>query len=443
MYQVKTILTSTVLCLLSWGIFAQEKRTLDLNEAIKLGLSQSKQLQIDNIQQQIIQSKKQQTIDAKLPALGLNLSYVRISDNITPFRVAFPTGEVTLNPQILNQSYNSLTVKQLIWSGGKVQDGIKMQDYENQALLFDIEKNKTDVSYTITTLWYNLFTVNETQKLLKANIESLMSQKKDLENFEKQGVVLKNDVLKIELGITNLESSLIEVTNTQNLLNYNLCLLTGLDTQTKIELPETLLLTAAQLDSQESFAGKALSNRHELKALGIRQKQTDLARKITYSNYLPTLSAGGRVNYDMPNQRLFPNEAKITGTWDVGIFLNWNISELFTNKEKLRESAFSISKLNKVYEQAKEGIMMEVNADYNNYLQAKQKIVNAQKAIEQATENLRVERNKLASSSSTATEFLTANNQLIQAQINKTTAMANAELAYRKLLKSTNQNKFQ
>jgi outer membrane protein len=87
--------------------------------------------------------------------------------------------------------------------------------------------------------------------------------------------------------------------------------------------------------------------------------------------------------------------------------------------------------------------MMEVNADYNNYLQAKQKIVNAQKAIEQATENLRVERNKLASSSSTATEFLTANNQLIQAQINKTTAMANAELAYRKLLKSTNQNKFQ
>jgi outer membrane protein len=337
----------------------------------------------------------------------------------------------------LNQSYNSLNVRQLLWAGGKVQDGIKMLDYEKQALFFEIEKNKLDISHSITTLWYNLFTVIETQKLLKANIESLVSQKRDLENFEKQGVVLKNDVLKIELGITNLESSLIEVTNTQNLLSYNLCLLTGLDTKITIELPSTLPLTNIQLDSQESFAGKAVSNRPELKALTIRQKQADLALKITYSNYLPTLSAGGRLNYDMPNQRLFPNEAKITGTWDVGIFLNWNISELFTNKEKLRESAFSISKLNKAYEQAKEGIMMEVNADYNNYLQAKQKIINTQKAIEQATENLRVERNKLASNISTATDFLTANNLLIQAQINKTTATANAELAYLKLLKST------
>lgn len=440
MIHLKTIFFSVYLWGLSLSVYAQQKQTLALNEAIKLGLSQSKQLQIDNIQQQILQSKMQQAVDAKFPQFGLNLSYIRISDNITPFRVAFPTGEVTLNPQILNQSYNSLTLRQLIYAGGKVQDGIKMQDYEKQALFFDIEKSKLDVTYSITTLWYNLFTVNETQKLLKTNIESLVNQKKDLENFEKQGVVLKNDVLKIDLGITNLESSLIDVTNTQNLLNYNLCLLTGLETTTKIELPEILPLRESQLDSQELFTGKAVNNRPELKALGIRQKQADLARKITYSNYLPTLSVGGRVNYDMPNQRLFPNEAKITGTWDVGVFFNWNISELFTNKEKLRESGFSISKLNKVYEQAKEGIMLEVNADYNNYLQAKQKIVNAQKAIEQATENLRVERNKLASNTSTATEFLTANNQLIQAQINQTTAVANAELAYRKLLKSTANN---
>jgi outer membrane protein len=421
-------------------IYAQQKRMLELDEAIKLGLSQSKQLQIDNIQQQINQSKMQQSMDSKLPSLGLNLSYIRISDNITPFRVAFPSGEATLNPQILNQSYNSLKVKQLVWAGGKVQDGIKILDYEKQALLFDIEKDKADVAYNITTLWYNLFTVNETQKLLKANIESLVSQKKDLENLEKQGVILKNDILKIELGITNLESSVIDVTNTQKLLSYNLCILTGLDTKTSIDIPETLPLIEIQSDSQEQFINKALNTRPELKGLGVRQKQADLSRKITNSNYLPTLSLSGQVNYDMPNQRLFPNQATITGTWDIGIFFNWNISELFTNKEKLRESSFSISKLDKVYEQAKEGIMMEVNADYSNYLQAKQKIVNTQKAIEQATENLRIEKNKLATSVSNTTDFITANAQLIQAQINRSTAVANAELAYRKLLKSSNQN---
>jgi outer membrane protein len=437
-FKTKLILALWLIPLLSG--FSQERRSLELDEAIKMGIAHSKQLELDRIQQQINQSKVQQGIDAKLPQVSLNMSYIRLSDNITPFRVAFPTGEVTLNPQILNQSYNSLNVRQLLWAGGKVKDATKLQSLENQAVLFDSEKNKADVSYNITTLWYNLFTVNQTVKLLNTNIESLRSQKRDLENFEKQGIVLKNDILKIDLGITNLESSVIEVKNTQNLLNYNLCILMGIDPQTKLEIPEKLNLITSEVASNEQFINKAIANRPELKSFGIRQQQADLATKITHANYLPTLSAGGRINYDLPNQRLFPNEAKYTGTWDVGLFLSWNISELFINKERLKESKFAISKLNTAYEQAKEGIMMEVNADYNNYLQAKQKIVNTEKAIEQATENLRVERNRLASNVSNATEFLTANNQLVQAQINHTTAIANTELAYRKLLKSTASN---
>jgi outer membrane protein len=91
-----------------------------------------------------------------------------------------------------------------------------------------------------------------------------------------------------------------------------------------------------------------------------------------------------------------------------------------------------------VVSQAKEGILMEVNADYNNYLQAKRKIQLANKAVEQATENFRVEQNKFRSNTTTATEFLNANTLLVQSQINLTTAVANAALAYEKLLKSIN-----
>ena len=416
---------------------AQTSKILSLEDAITLGIAHSKQLQTDNIQMRIADSKVIQGQNLALPQVGLNLSYIRISDNITPFRVNFPTGDVVLNPQILNQSYNSLQVKQVIYAGGKFKDGIQLLAFERKALLFDMEKNKTDVSYNITTLLYNLFTVKESKKLLETNIELLNNQKKDAENFVKQGIVLASDVLKIDLAVTNLQSGLIDITNSENLLRFNLCLLTGIDPKTNIDIPETLPIVNQPNASMDDYLTLALNNRPELKALNIRQQQANLGLKMTQSNVKPILSAGGKVNYDLPNQRVFPNQASVTGTWDVGVFLNWNLSELFTNKEKVKENVLSISKLNTAYEQAKEGIQLEVNANYNNYLQTKQKIVNAKKAVEQATENFRIERNKFAANTTTSTEFLNANTLLIQSKINLITATANAELAYKKLEKST------
>ncbi len=417
---------------------AQIPRILELEEAITLGITHSKNLALDNINLQLADSKILQNKSAKLPQVGLNLSYVRISDNITPFRVSFPTGDVVLNPQILNQSYNSLQVKQLLWAGGKVKYGDEILALDKKAIYFDIQKNKNDVAFNITTLWYNLFTVKQSKKILEANIDLLNNQKKDAENFVKQGIILENDVLKIDLAITNLSSNLSDISTTENLLKYNLGILTGLDSKTEIDIPETLPNTTQENDNLNQYLEKAFQNRAELKGLSIRKEQAKVGVKIARSNFMPTIGASGMVNYDLPNQRVFPNVASLTGTWNVGVGLTWNLTDLHSNKEKVKESNLSFQKMNQVIEQAKEGIQLEVNADYTNYLQAKQKIQLADKSVEQATENFRVEQNKFQTNTTTSTDFLNANTLLLQAKINLTTAIANAELAYKKLLKSVN-----
>ena len=420
------------------SVKAQVPRILELEDAVALGIAHSKSIELDSFNLQLVDSKILQNKNSKLPQVGVNLSYVRVSDNITPFRVNFPTGEVTLNPQILNQSYNSLNVKQLLWAGGKVKYGDELLALDKKAIYFDIQKNRNDVAFNITTLWYNLFTVKQSKKIILANIELLNNQKRDAENFVKQGVILGNDVLKIDLAITNLTSNLSDISTTENLLKYNLGVLTGLDTKTEIDISETLPNTEQGNDSLNQLLEKAFQNRAELKGLSLRKEQANIGIKIAQSNFLPTIGASGMVNYDMPNQRVFPNVASLTGTWNVGVGLSWNLTDLYTNKEKVKESNLSYMKMTRVIEQAKEGIQLEVNADYNNYLQAKQKIELAQKSVEQATENFRVEQNKFQTNTTTSTEFLIANTLLLQAKINLTTAMANSGLAYRKLLKSVN-----
>ena len=419
-------------------IQAQTPRILTLEDAISLGVAHSKSLALDNYNLQLADSKILQNKNAKLPQIGVNLSYVRVSDNITPFKVNFPTGEVTLNPQILNQSYNSLQIRQLLWAGGKVKYGDELLALDKKAIYFDIQKNQLEVASTMTGLWYNLFTVKQSKKIIQANIELLNNQKKDAENFVKQGIILGNDLLKIELAVTNLASNLSDISTTENLLKYNLSTLAGLVSKMEIDIPETLPNTEQENDNLDVYLEKAFKNRAELKGLSIRKEQVNIGQKIAQSNFLPTLSASGSVNYDMPNQRVFPNVASLTGTWNVGVSLNWNLTDLYSNKEKVKESNLSYLKMNTVIEQAREGILLEVNADYNNYLQAKQKIQLANKSVEQATENFRVEQNKFQSNTTTSTDFLNANTLLLQSKINLTTAVANAGLAYRKLLKSIN-----
>jgi outer membrane protein len=435
----KILLIMLSICL-SWSniLKAQEKRVLTLDDAVSLGLAHSKQLQLDSIGLQLADSKIIQNKNSQLPQVSLNFSYIRISDNITPFRVSFPTGDVVLNPQILNQSYNSLQVKQLLWAGGKIKYANQILVFDKKALSFDLQKSKSDVAYSITTLWYNLFIVKQSKKIVQVNVELLNNQRKDLENFVNQGIILANDLLKLELAITNLESSLSDLDNTQLLLEQNLCILTGLDTKTVLDIPDELPTISYQNDNFDQYLEKAFKNRPELKGLSIRKEQVYLGSKISRSNYMPTLSAGGSVNYNQPEQRLFPNQATLTGTWNVGVFLNWNLTDLYTTKEKLKESKLATSRINSVIDQAKEGIQIEVNTDYNNFLQAKQKIIIANKAVEQAKENFRVEQEKFRTQTTTSTEFLNANTLLIQAKINLTTAIANTELAYKKLLKSIN-----
>ncbi len=430
-----TIVLALLFC--NYGI-AQNKRILPLDEALQLAQAHSKQLKLDSLDILSKESKVIQGRNASVPQVSLNLGYVRISDNITPFKVNFPGGDVELNPQILNQSYNSLQVRQLVVGGNKIKYGLEALRYDKQVAYTVLQKNANDLNYTIANIWYNLFVLKKSKQVIEANIDLLTKQKKDVQNFIDQGIVLANDGLKIDLAITNYQSNLIDIDNSISQLAYNLCLLTGLPTNTDIDIPPSFPQNNKEKLGIDYFMSQTLANSRELKALSIRQNQADLGLRVAQDNYLPTVSVGGKVNYDQPNQRLFPNRAVLTGTWDIGIFLNWNISDLFTNKENIAESKIKIRRSQVASEQLSEAIQIEINADYSNYLKAVQKIAVAKKALEEATENFRVEKNRFSENTTTPTEFLTANTQLTQANINLTTAEANAELAYRKLLKSTN-----
>ncbi len=132
-----------------------------------------------------------------------------------------------------------------------------------------------------------------------------------------------------------------------------------------------------------------------------------------------------------------PLENKFKNTWDAGATLSWNLSQLYTTKAFVSEAKANLKQAEAATEQLSDAVKMEVNANYNGYLVALQKISLSEKSIEQATENQRVTSNKYKSNTALMTDVLEADVALLQSKLNLINAKADADVAYYKLLKST------
>lgn len=430
--------TLPLLLMLPVFSYAQQARPMTLQEALTLARKHSSQLHADSIQYQIAQSHVSQNNTNALPQIAINSTYRRMSNNITPFVINLsPDVSFTLNPQILNQSYNAAELTQLLYSGGKVTYTRRALKNEVAASKSDYDGNVLALDQQVTDIWFNLYNAKASEKIILANIEVLTKKRADLETFRVEGIALANDVLKIDLSITNLRSSLADMSSLAGSLNYNLCLTTGIDPATAIEIPDEYLQAVVSIAPLQVYIDEALSKRPEVRSSKFRREAAAYRIKSTRADYFPTINLIGSYNYDKPNQRVIPSEDKFTYSAYAGANLTWRISSFYTNHTRVRETKLSSLQIDYKLLQTQDNIRIEVNTNYLEFKKTLEKMTLVQTELEQATENFRVEQNKLDAQTTTPTDFLDANVKFLQAQLNLATAKANAELAYRKLIKST------
>jgi len=110
--------------------------------------------------------------------------------------------------------------------------------------------------------------------------------------------------------------------------------------------------------------------------------------------------------------------------------------QLYTARAVVSDARNQKVQLQTVTEQIKEGISMEVNANYEALKVALLKIELAQKGIEQAVENKRILDNRFVAQIALLTDVLDADRLLLQAEIGLLNAKADAAIANYKLQRS-------
>lgn len=408
-------------------------RTLTPDEAVKLGIQNSKYLKLSQskIDEAITQYK--QAKDKALPTGSSGLTYDRAQ--IPANHVAIGGNDLYL-PKQANAYLGTVSLNEAIFNGGKFRYAQESTDMLTRVARLDADKDKDEITYDVINSFYNLYKVLQSKKVVEQNLKSIDDQIHQSQRFFDQGLVTKNDVLRFQLQRSNVQLTAIDLENNRKVVNYNLNILLGLPETTNINIAE-ITEASRQVGPVSGYIDTAMANRQEVQQLVLRSKIAETNIKSIKANQLPTLSASAAGYYVAFSADPLPKSGNYITPITLGVSLGWNFSSLWTNKNKVSEAKIQREQVTINQGITSDNIRNEVNQSYENYVMALNKIALLQTSIDQATENDKILESKYKNSTASATDRADAETLLFKAQIDLELAKADAGLAYYGLLKST------
>ncbi len=419
--------------LLFAGTAAAQDRTITLDEAIKLGLDNSKTLKLSQSKIDQAVSQYEQAKDAILPTGKVSYGYNHAE--IPANRLALGAESFNL-PARADAYLGILSLNEVLYAGGKYKYAQQSTELLTQVARLDVVNDKDQIAYDVIQSYYSLYKVLQSKKVVAQNLATIDGQIKQSQRFFDQGLVTKNDVLRFQLQRSNVQLNGIDLETNRRIINYNLNVLLGLPEGTQLNIDQ-ITEVDRPVAPLSNYLDTAYASRVELQQADLRGKVAETSIKNIKANTLPTLAASGSAYYVDVSANPLPKSGQYITPISVGLTLSWNFGNLWTNKNKVTEAKIEREQVTINKSITVDRIKNEVNQDYQNWTMAIEKIKLLQTSIEQAGENNKILESKYKSNIASATDRADAETLLYQAQINLELAKADAGLAYYTLLKST------
>jgi len=418
--------------LITVNLNAQEKRKLTLQEAVLLGIQNSKQVKLNKSRIDEAVAAVQEAKDRRLPDVEMSGSYLRVNNpniSMKNSKTDNSGGSQEQRDMSVSQAlYGMASVSMPIYSGSRIRYGIEASQLLEKAVRLDAEHDQEGVVMNIIDAYIGLYKATRAVELMKENLEKSRARDRDLSNLEKNGLLARNDLLKAQLQTSNYELALLDAESNHKLACVTLNILMGFPDSVQPEADSISLDNQASLRSVEEYEQLAIQNRKDLKALQVRRQAADLSTKSVHAEYYPSVGlTAGYVAADIPGF------LSVTNAVNAGVGVKYNFSSLWKTKAKVQQSLAQERQLEVQTALLGDQVKIGISKAYQNYLLSVKKIDVYATAIEQAKENFRITKNKFDNNLVTTTDLLDADVSLLEARLNQAFAKADALAAWYKL----------
>ncbi len=416
---------------------AQQQRNITLKEAIDLAVKNSHVLSAGKARIDEAAALVKQAQENRLPSFGASASYLRLNNANVDVKIKSnnPSGGTTGgSPKTSQAAYGILNASYPLFTGGRLRYGIESATYLQQAAKLDVDNDKESVILNSINAFTNLYKAGAAVAIVKESLASSRHRDSTFSRLESNGLLARNDLLKAQLQTADIELSLLDAENNYQLANMNMDLLLGLPQETKLSPDFTSISIPASIKNAEDYQTMALVNRKDLQALGFRKKAVITDIKSSKTEGYPNIAlTGGYI------AAYIPHVVTITNAINLGLGVQYNLASLWKTNTKLLQSKARQQELLANEAQLNDAIRIEVYKDYEDYSLNQKKTDVYQYALNQATENFRITKNKYDNNLVTITDLLEAEVALLRARLNVAMGKADAISAYNKLLQSSGQ----
>lgn len=426
-----------LIILISSMLYAQDKE-LSLKESIELGLRNSKELRLSRSKLNSADAKLSEINSQFLPQLKLSGNYTRLSGNIPAFEVKLPNSPspFTISEPIYDNYSFRFGFSQPIFTGLKLTS-LKSSAQKNvKASLSEISKEENDVAFNIYNAYWNYYKTEEIKTLISQSLIQIEEHLKNAKNFFENGLISKNDLLKLQVQYSNTKLMLIEAEKNRNLARIMFNKSIGIVLSAKTNIKGDEINDTQTTDSLQDILAEALKQRDELKTLSYKIDASQDLINAAQSNWLPSIYLNGNYYYSSPNPRFQPPKPEFNNNWEIGVTLSWDIWNwgLTSSQSKQAEETKIQLEVNK--DQLLENIQQEVYSNYLEMMKNREKVIVNTEALKQADENYRITSEKFNVQIASSTDLIDAETLKLQAETNLKTAEVDFQVSKVKLDKS-------
>ena len=314
-----------------------------------------------------------------------------------------------------NGTIGSLMAVQPVFAGGQIINGNKLAKVGEEVSRLQLQLSENEVEKTAEQYFWQLASLQEKMKTVDAVDTLLADIHKDVDVAVRAGLAMRNDLLQVELRQNDIESQRLKLQNGISIVRLLLSQYCGLrDTSFTItyqsDAPSTLL---SRQDHDQALLGTA-----EYQLLDKQVEATSLQKKIAVGQNLPSVAVGAGYNYHnlLDNNTTF---GMVFATVSVPISDWWGGSH--TIKRRKIEHQQAVEQL----EDNAQLLQIRMQNAWNGLEESYQQLLLAQRGIEQAKENLRLNRNYYKAGISKMSDLLEAQMLYQQSCDKQTDAFAN------------------
>lgn len=354
----------------------------------------------------------------------------------------WPQLDVAYNANLLDEEaplendHNSQLIGSLsynVFSGFKDRNNLRASEQLISAKQFDLQNINQEIKFRIAIRYLEIFRARSRLAVARDEVALLQKQFRDAENRYNVGIIRKNDMLKLEVqlsdSIQKMETADANVLKSLNYLMFESGATVGRDElsfEEFVQLPEVM-----GFEYYLSILYENQSKINELEALIAAQSYTVDAVKSTYYPSVDLTASYRKYGDDF----VFGLDENGEDEMRLQMDVNLNIFDGFKKQADISQARMEISRREKDLFELKEQLSTELKNFLKDLEVAQKNLQVAERSVSQAEENQRVSDVSFREGVESATDVLVAVLGLSQSKFNTIDARSQVFLKYYQLMR--------